>query len=110
MKYWKDEDVEHIDYAEGCRVLPHNHPAAIATSDNMRVEVEIVPNTIEVRNFVDPRDFEMTTGKCVQVERRRWRNGGQMFSEVFWVPLHAMGYDKEPDNSAAAFDVAMEIV
>jgi len=110
MKYWKDTDIEHIEYEEGGCTLPHNKPASIATSDTMRVETEIIPNTAQVRKYVNSYTFEMDEGMCVDVERRIWRGNSPMHLEVIFVPLSAFGYDKEPNNHDVAFDDAMKII
>jgi len=110
MKYWDDTEIERLDYEEGCRILPYKHPASIVVSDTTWIENEIVPNTAQVREYLSPHTFELTTDVCVQVEGRRWRKGYGMQCDVIWVPLKILGYDKEPNNDAAAFDEAMKIV
>jgi len=109
VKYWKDTDVEHIDYVEGSRTLPHGKPASIAISDTTRIETEIIPNTTQIRKYVDANTFNMVEGMCVDVERRIWRDERPMHCEVIFVPLLAVGYDEEP-MSYTNFEHAMEIV
>lgn len=109
MKYWKDTEVEYLQYSECGRISPFGHPAAISIGDGIRTEVEIIPNTSEMRDYLSPDTFEKTMTLCVQVEARRWRDGYEMQKIVQWVTLEGLGYDKEPDNYLA-FDEAMEIL
>lgn len=90
--------------------MPRGKPASIATNDvNMRIETEIVPGTSKIRKYLDNHTFEMLQGLCVKVERRVWRASAPMYTEVIYVPLHVMGYEKEPDNYSA-FENAMKVI
>lgn len=111
MKYWKGNDIEHLVYEEGRRTMPYKHPAAIAISSDssIRTEVEIIPNTMEVRETLDPVTFNTGKHKCVQVERRLFRTGMDTYNDISWVALELMGYSDEPINYDA-FDYAMEII
>lgn len=109
MKYWENSETEYLEYEEAGRILPYKHPAAIAASDDIRTEVEIIPNTMEFRDYVDPMTFTTSLRKCVKVERRLFRFGKDMLEEIVWIPLDMMGYD-EPPNNYAVFDRAMEII
>jgi len=109
MKYWKGTDIQHIKYEEGCRILPCGKPASIVTSETMRIETEIVPNTAQIRKYVDADTFNMVEGLCVDIEIRKSYNNGKGVDSVIFVPLEAMGYEKEP-AAHSDFDYAMEIV
>lgn len=110
MKYWNDNEIQYIEYEEGGRVLPFKHPASIAESSSTFIEVEIIPGTEKMREYMDT-DFELKEGLCVDVERRMRRNGKPgLFIEQFHVPLQNLGYDEEPTNDFSKFTRAMEIV
>ena len=113
MKYWKDNEIQYITCGEGERMTPYKHPASKVTkilpSETILVEIEIIPNTSKVRNYINYNTFEAECGLCVKVERRRWREGGCYYEEQFWVPLKELGYKEEPCNSKA-FDEAMKII
>jgi hypothetical protein len=72
-------------------------------------EIEIIPNTSEMRNYANLDTFEEEHGLCVKVERRYWRGDGRYYEEQFWVPLKRLGYVKEPCSSIT-FDEAMKII
>jgi len=109
MKYWNGSEVEYMTYKEGYRVSPHKHPASICESDETRIEMEIVPNTAEMREWVSPDTFQPSMELCVQLEGRYWRKGYDVMETITWVPLRVLGYVQEPVNYSA-FDNAMEIV
>jgi len=109
MKYWRDSEAEYLEYEEAGRILPYKHPAAIAASEDIRTEVEIIPNTMEFRDYLDPTTFVTSLRKCVKVERRLFRFGKDMLEQIAWIPLDIMGY-KVPPNKFAAFERAMEII
>lgn len=114
MKYWKDNEIEYMTCEEGQRITPYKHPASkvtkiLSTGEKSFIEVEIIPNTSEIRNYIDAKTYEYGYCLCVMVERRKWQNNGRYFEETFWIPLSDLGYEKEPYNSKA-FDEAMKII
>lgn len=113
MKYWKDSEVQRIVSPEGHgSVMPYKHPASkvvreLSTGELTEIEIEIIPNTSEVRDHIDYATFENSLCLCVKVERRQWRADGRYYEEVIWVPLKVLGYVKEP-YSSKSFDSAMK--
>ncbi len=114
MKYWNDSEAEHIQYKEGTRIMPYKHPASVVSGYThygkpVQLELELVPNTAEVRDVVSYTTFETEYRLCVKVERRRWQENGELISDFTWIPLDELGYDKEPISSRR-FDEAMKIL
>lgn len=114
MKYWKDSEIQKIDCEEGQGALPYNHPASkvtkmLSTGEVTIMEIEIIPNTAEIRNHIDWNTFETEHTLCVKMERRQWRADGRYYEEWQWVPLQLLGYKEEPCSSKS-FDEAMKII
>jgi len=114
MKYWKDSEIQYITCGEGERMTPYKHPASKVTKilpsgETILVEIEIIPNTSEIREYINYNTFEAEHDLCVKVERRRIREGVLHYEEQFWIPLSHLGYKKEPYNSKT-FDEAMKII
>ncbi len=114
MKYWKNTEIEHMTCEEGQRIIPYKYPASkvtktLSTGEKTFVEIEIIPNTLEIRDYVDYRIFDSTYGLCTMVEHRQHRADGRYYEEQFFVPLGLLGYTKAPCSSKS-FDDAMKTV